>query len=526
MAAMVGFVLRIVRGGGCPGSVKSRYVAAMLPLVLTLACDAGHSGSGRAPPTGDSAEGDLPDSAPLAEVDVLVVGSGAGGLGAAWAAREAGATVLVIERDALAGGASNNAGNYWAAGTPAQEAAGIIDSPEAALAEWASFTEGDAADPSVIDFVNGSAGVIAWLESLGISFHLGDSIPADTGTVPRVLMLEPGVSPAPLQVASLMTDVIQLETTATGLVLQGARVAGVWVTDKDGAEAWIHAGATVLATGGFARNDAMVVTALPELAAEPVWYEAFPGMDGNGITLAATAGATTQNMDHLGLYSHAIADARLGQPEVMVVAGLETSLIVDAEGRRVADERLFGSVSMGRRFLTEGPFYAVFDDDLWASTRIQGRGYNYTDAPDELELLGPEYAALVGVAEGIDGAALGEALGISGSGLTESLARYNDDAAAGTDTQFGKPEPWFAPLADAPFHALPLVLGRAKSFGGVATDATGAVTDSAGERIPGLYAAGEVCGFLGTPAIGYGLNGSITSAWWAGLRAGKAAAAN
>lgn len=504
-------------------------------LFLTLGCvppaeppDSGvlRGDSGDSGDSADTGTGSLPDSTPLAEVDVVVIGTGAGGLGAAWAAREAGASVLVIERDERPGGASNNAGNYWAAGTPEQAAAGIVDSPEAALAEWAAFTEGEATDPSVVAFVEGSAGVVAWLQSLGIGFRLGDNVPADTGSVPRMHMLISGADPPPIQLAALLADDILYQTTATGLVLDGKGVAGLWVTTVDGAEAWIHAGATVVATGGFARNDAMVLSAVPALETQAVWYEAWPGMDGNGLTLAAAADAGTQNLDHLGLYSHAVEDARVGQPEVMVVGALETALVVDAAGRRVADERLFGSVAMGRRFLTEGPFYAIFDDDLWAATRIQGRGFNYEGAPDDLELLGPEYAEKHGAAEGGDATALATALGIDGAGLAATLDRYNADAASGLDTEFGKPTPTLAPLADAPFHGLPLVLGRAKSFGGLQTDDDGAVLDSNGAVIPGLYAAGEVCGFLGTPAIGYGLNGSVTSAWWSGLRAGAAAAAN
>jgi hypothetical protein len=56
-------------------------------------------------------------------------------------------------------------------------------------------------------------------------------------------------------------------------------------------------------------------------------------------------------------------------------------------------------------------------------------------------------------------------------------------------------------------------------------DVTGAVLDPRGAPIPGLYAAGEASGFLGTEAVGRGFNGSITAAWWSGLRAGAAAAA-
>jgi succinate dehydrogenase/fumarate reductase flavoprotein subunit len=510
----------------------------MLLLWLPLACVDPKGDSGGSAATGvdgetgiDRETGDsggsstLPDVAPVAEVDVLVVGSGAGGLGAAWAAREAGASVWLVERDHSPGGASNSASNYWAAGTPNQASAGVVDSPESALAEWADFTGGDASDPVVVEFVEGSAGVITWLESFGVRFWLGDQVPEDTGSVRRMHGVEQAGGPAPVTVAATLADVIQYGMTATELVLDGPAVAGLWVETDVGERLWIRAGATVLATGGFTRNDALVFAFVPELAEEETWYESHPGMDGNGLTLAAEAGATTQNMDHLGLYAHAIEDAKLGRPEVMVVGGLEYTVIVDGAGERVDDERRFGSVSMGRRYLDEGPFYAVFDDDLWSSTSIQGRGFNYEGDPDGLQLTGPDYAAKHVVAEGDDGIALAAALGLDGARLQATLDAYNADAVAGVDTRFGKPDPWFVPLDTAPYHAVPLVLGRSKSFGGLETDARGAVLDSRGEPIAGLFAAGEVCGFLGTPGIGYGLNGSITAVWWSGLRAGASAAA-
>lgn len=501
----------------------------MTAIFVALACmsplDSGAGGGGANTPAAETGGG-LPDSTPLAEVDVLIVGSGAGGMGAAWAALEAGASVLVLERDDRSGGASNNAANHWAAGTPEQADIGILDSPELALAEWAEFTGGDPSDPSVVAFVNESAGVLGWLQSQGVRFTLLQTIPADTGSVSRVHTLVAGSLPGTAVLATQLADHILYETTATSVVLDGERVAGLWVTTASGEAGWVHAQSTVLATGGFTRNDALVEASLPALASEAAWYESFPSNDGNGLAIGAEAGAASQNTDHIGLYSHAVEDAVIGKPEVMVLAALEMAVVVDRNGRRVADERLYGSVSMGYRWLDEGPFFAIYDDDLWAQLRIQGRGFNYEGDPDANELSGEEYAARHPVAEGADAAALAAALGVDADGLTATLERYNLDAAAGVDSEHGKPAAQLAALDALPLRGLPLVLGRAKSFGGLATDLTGAVTDDAGVPIPGLFGAGEVTGFLGTPAVGYGHNGTITAAWWSGLRAGKSAAGN
>jgi succinate dehydrogenase/fumarate reductase flavoprotein subunit len=486
---------------------------------------AGFSGGFSAGDSGEVPDDGLPDSTPIAEVDVVVIGSGAGGMGAAWAALDSGATVLVLEREATAGGATNKAASYWAAGTPEQEAAGVVDSAELALEEWAAFTGGGPSDPSVEAFVWDSAYVVSWLKTLGLTFTLSENVAADTGTVRRIHTTNTDTDTGPLALASRYADYMLYQTTATGLVLDGARVAGVWVETATGEEAWVHAQATVIATGGFTRNDALVVASLPKLAAYETWHEAFPTNDGNGLSLGGEAGASSQNMDHIGLYSHAVEDANLGQPEVMVVEALERALVVDQYGKRVADEQEFGSVSMGYRWMDDGPFFAIYDEALWENLNLQGRGFNYEDDPDGLELSGKEYAKLNPVAEGDDPAALADALGVDAKGLIATLELYNSDADTGVDSEHGKPATYLSALDAPPYYGLPLVLGRSKSFGGLATDETGAVIDDAGVPIPGLFAAGEVIGFLGTPAVGYGHNGTVTAAWWSGLRAGTSAAA-
>ena len=65
-------------------------------------------------------------------VPILIVGAGAGGLCAALAAKEAGADVIILERDAVpAGSTALSAGLIPAAGTRFQRAKGIVDSRQA-----------------------------------------------------------------------------------------------------------------------------------------------------------------------------------------------------------------------------------------------------------------------------------------------------------------------------------------------------------------------------------------------------------
>lgn len=65
------------------------------------------------------------------ECDVLVVGSGAGGLSTAVTAAYHGLRVLVLERDVVCGGATAWSGGWaWAPGNPLAQADGVVEDPE------------------------------------------------------------------------------------------------------------------------------------------------------------------------------------------------------------------------------------------------------------------------------------------------------------------------------------------------------------------------------------------------------------
>ncbi len=65
--------------------------------------------------------------------DVLVVGTGAGGMATAITARRQGLDVLVVEKEAVFGGSTALSGGWlWVPCNPLAERAGIADSREAA----------------------------------------------------------------------------------------------------------------------------------------------------------------------------------------------------------------------------------------------------------------------------------------------------------------------------------------------------------------------------------------------------------
>jgi 3-oxosteroid 1-dehydrogenase len=99
------------------------------------------------------------------EVDVLVVGSGAGALVAALRARRAGANVLVVEKGPLWGGTSaTSGGGIWIPGSHLAAQAGHPDDLDEAFAYVRKLTAPNVADEQIRAFVDNAHHMLEWIE--------------------------------------------------------------------------------------------------------------------------------------------------------------------------------------------------------------------------------------------------------------------------------------------------------------------------------------------------------------------------
>src|SRR5215470_3733532 len=112
-------------------------------------------------------------------VPVIVVGAGAAGAVAALAARDKGAKVMVLDRDASPTGATAlSSGMIPAAGSPAQRAREIEDSPELFAADIQAKSNGRSAVHLVDAYTRASVATLEWLEkAASIRFELVDGVP-------------------------------------------------------------------------------------------------------------------------------------------------------------------------------------------------------------------------------------------------------------------------------------------------------------------------------------------------------------
>ncbi|MGC2655464.1 MAG: FAD-binding protein [Mycobacterium sp.] len=100
-------------------------------------------------------------------VDVLVVGSGGGGMTAALTADAAGLQTLVVEKAAYFGGSTAlSGGGIWVPGAPAQRRAGYTPSPEEVVSYLRLITGGLVSDSRIKQYVESSPKMMEFLEQL------------------------------------------------------------------------------------------------------------------------------------------------------------------------------------------------------------------------------------------------------------------------------------------------------------------------------------------------------------------------
>lgn len=98
-------------------------------------------------------------------VDVLVVGSGGGGMTAALTAAAFGLDVLVVEKSSHFGGSTAlSGGGIWVPGAPAQRRAGYVPDPDGVVDYLRRLTEGLVSDERIRQYVESAPQMLEFLE--------------------------------------------------------------------------------------------------------------------------------------------------------------------------------------------------------------------------------------------------------------------------------------------------------------------------------------------------------------------------
>jgi 3-oxo-5alpha-steroid 4-dehydrogenase len=464
------------------------------------------------------------------ETDVAIIGFGAAGACAAIEAANAGAQVMLFERNSGSGGASGLSGGEiylgGSGGTDVQRAAGFTDSTED-FATYLKMAGGPCADDAKCDLYAAEAVAhFDWLKAQGVPYKgnylpgkviepMGDDTLIWSGSEAAAPFCQ-HAKPAPrghvIQFMGwgggrLLVDVLEAKVRALGvtigvdaraqaLIKDGDKIVGV-VMRIDNRMHFVRARkAVVLATGGFAMNSEMLRRYAPLTTRihDPIGDKD----DGAGINLGVGAGGDAIHMDQF----FSTCPWTIPEPHACGV-------FVNQQGQRFINEDCYhGRVS---RTMIDQPGTCVY---------LLLDSAHYVQAP--------EFARISIAGTGDSWEEVEAELGMAEGTMSATMAFYNRHAANGADPLFDKRPPILAPLTQAPFVALELNFETSYfsffTLGGLRTSTDGEVLDRAGAPIPGLYAAGRCTSGLPASGHGYSSGLSLADCTFFGRQAGRKAA--
>jgi 3-oxosteroid 1-dehydrogenase len=485
------------------------------------------------------------------EADVVVLGFGGSGACAAIGAHDAGAKVLILEKQAEANHltATRISSGIWHSpdkdGDPAARQAYVqaMFSGEGVAGNWESDLIGAKELAEV--YAREVTGVIDFLKSLDPDFkpmRAGGAIftkfPGAEASKYRayfssytgkVDLANPSVDKPKAEknngealFACMKNGVVTrkirvaYETPAKRLVIgDKGEVLGV-IAEQKGKEIAVKAKrGVVVTTGGYAWSDALRHAFLPGPSHNGYAFWGPPANSGDGIRMAMQVGAAVEKMSKMaGSLTLAAPVAGTSLKMGIGMPGVNpNAFIVDNVGNRYADEAQTSDDSSRYHFYSQAygldparitylraPSWLIFDEKYRAArpmtlTGIGGVAYKLVSwGRDNLDAVERGWILKAGTIEELAAKIKAHpdnrAL-MEADALAKTTTRFNDFCAKGADDDFKRRTASLGPVEQAPFYAAPLYIGGANTKGGLRFNVAREVLDWDNKPIPRLYTAGE-----------------------------------
>lgn len=464
------------------------------------------------------------------EVDVVVIGGGASGITAAVAAAEKDASVIVLEKGSTTGGAANMGMGIFAVESKYQKAQMVDFTQEDAFNLLMNYTHWRVDARLVRKYIEQSSDTINWMETMGVEF-LGAYKYFEKSTQTWHVVKTAGSNAPAERAASNMFRAlteraeelsveIMYQTKATKILVEGGNVIGVELVGTDGVKRVAECNAVIVATGGFGDNPKMIHDQLGYEWGKDLHSFRIPGVEGEGLgMLWDTGAARTAPTMELTYTTPGVTDVFKTLSETM----RQPNLMVNLEGQRFINEEIMNNTVYTGNAITlqrQRKAFTIIDDSIIDTYRKTGLDYvtvhhniKNVDKWDK-ELSGymkGEASETAGLSELHNETQrtqqyifeadsleeLCEKTGIHLENLKETVEAYNA-ACTASDTMFFKKHKFMKPLQGKKYYAACHFPAGYGSLGGVKTNDKMEVLDTAGLKIPGLYACGtDACNIYG-----------------------------
>lgn len=454
------------------------------------------------------------------EADLVVIGAGASGVSAAVSAADMGAKVILIEKTANIGGASNLswAGKFYNS-TPSVEN-GVTIEVEKEIADWIVSNHWRVDAAAIRQYVTQSGATYDWLSSKGYQTTFINFFGEPLHMLPAYetrqdllrKMLEDSVVSSG---GSLMT-----ETTGKALITDvDGHVIGVIAEKSDGTKVEISSKAVIMATGGYAAN--------AEMVKELFGFEGINGglgqNIGEGLKMAWAIGAKVP--DNVGgqMLHQTLASATSNLKKTyesfeasypLMLTYLPNFMNVGPSGARFRDEAAtLKAVAAANTSAFNGPYHYVIVSETQLKA-LEAKGMSGVNAPslpgmppefyssfrDQFTLEQPwtnvlsVFETMVANGDGYKGdtlEALAEQAGMSESVFVDAFTQYKQAIESGVDTAFGKNAAYLTDMGETgPYYAIKAEINNLGSVGGLLVNYKFEVLNDSRIPIKGLYAVG------------------------------------
>ncbi len=498
------------------------------------------------------------------EADVVVVGAGGSGTAAAVTAAENGAKVIVLEKTAIPGGTTANGGGFFAADSEASRELGQepVDT-EMIFEEWMKEMDWKANASLVSQFLELSNTTADWLDDHGVEFHkTEEAVQQSHAEGTNGYHKYDDYTKTSSQLGGMLETIVNengatvlYETPAYELITEDDVVTGVRAEGKDGTIYEISAKSVIIATGGFVGNNEMVSEALGGVTVNASGYNTNTG---DGINMGLELGAATRAMEAMVLHTFKVDGGSLVKGDYAFMDKYQATSSVaytpivpwlDAQGFRYANEEIVYDRALSTNALVSQGNYAwfLYNEDLLQTLETEGAG---AAGMTEAIAMGP-FPNITPLDKGwnklteivdqmVDGGAvkkadtlteLAEITGMDETTLIETMSRYNEDAANGVDTLFGKDGELMFEMSEGPYYAFKVTANNLCTVGGLRVNSNLQVVlddpENGYSPIKNLYSAGADAGGIYSDHYAHTIEGAAQGwAYNSGRLAGAYATEN